>query len=554
MTTYYDHEVGLAQVAIDAALAINEQVKRAPSQFTRQGKTSQWFNPRGEMLRGERTKFRVFDKGYRGARSTSFKTAANSEGPTPRGIGHTECSYSWDDLAMIRAGVKWNMLQDLKHQDLNLAVYELVNKLFSEAEADIAERENTGLMLSSNSALGTVTLAYDADGTTFSLASAHTPCFIRITDAPMSRFQKGDVLAIYEAASTGGTDVQNARVVVHDVIHGEDGPKVAGGTRVANIGPGLLIEPCDNDGKVEESNWTGATVTGGDITTTDTDGSFTSAAPAVGDFIARTGEFTTSSTSGTPNNIRGIPDWFDWNVGTLRDGDGTYLTRTDPGLEWTNPFVITPDNVTPGTVSTYVEFDPDEHLNELADNWIFKVKAGRAGRRTLGQGMPDGRNEQIQISEHLLAIMSPKLVNHVVNGSEDKQRFTHASLMNEKSAKALQLIGVSGFEGYVWHSPTLGEVCFQADTNCKPYTAFILEPSSWFWLEVPGGTSIKWLPFSGGSRIWAITGSAGGSYATGQGMPTFTRQAMAYSMRGLMCDQPAANAMIEGILTAREVG
>lgn len=550
MTNYYDHEIGLAQTAIDAALAINEQVKRAPSQFTRQGKTSEWFRPRTEMLKGERTRFRVFDKGYRGARAASFSGAANTEGPTPMGIGHTECSYSWDDLMMIRAGIKWNMLQDLKHQDLNLAVYELVNKLFAEAEADIAERENTGLMLPYTSALGTVKLPYDADGSSFSLDAAHTPAFIRITDAPMSRFQKGDVLAIFAAASAAGTDTQVARVVVHDVIHGEDGPPAT--ARILDIGPGIVCEPCDENGDVEASNWAGATVTGGDLTVTDSDGSFTSVRPAVGDFIARTGEFHTSTTAGQATNIHGIPDWFDWNISTLRDGDGTYLTRTDPGYSWTNPFVITPTGVTPGTVSTYVEFDPDEHLAELADNWIFKVKAGRAGRRSLGQGMPDGRNEQIQISEHLLALMSPQLVNHVVNGAEDKLRFTHASQMSEKSAKALELIGVSGFEGYVWHNPALGEVCFQADTNCKPYTAYILEPSSWFWLEAPGGSGIKWLPFSNGSRIWSINGSQGGS--TGNGTPTFSRQAMAYSMRGLMCDQPAANAMIEGILTARQAG
>ena len=40
-------------------------------------------------------------------------------------------------MSMIRAGVKWSMLQETKHTDLNLAVYDLVNKLFGEAEADV---------------------------------------------------------------------------------------------------------------------------------------------------------------------------------------------------------------------------------------------------------------------------------------------------------------------------------------------------------------------------------------------------------------------------------
>jgi len=545
MGNFYDFGVGLADDAINAALATNEQVQPAPSQFVRQGKTSGWFAPRSKMLRGERTKFRVFDKGYRGARRTGWSDAATTEGPVPMKIGHTECSYSYDDLSMIRAGVKWSMMQETKHTDLNLAVYDLVNKLFGEAEADVAETENTGLFLPQSCAMATVTLMYEITATTgtqdaFAQTSTHVAAYMRISGNP-GRFQKGDVLSIYTAESATGTDVQIARLLVHDVIHGENGPKVDG-IRAASIGPGLIVEPCNEAGVVEASNWVGATVTGGDITTTDTDGSFTSAAPDVGDFIARTHEFSTSETSGDAKNFHGIPDWFDWTVSTLRDGDGTYLTRTDPGYEWTNPFVVEA-----GTLASPVEFDPDEHLVELAVNWIFRVRAGRAGRKTMGEGMPDGLNEQIKISEHLLAIMEPKMVSHLANGAEDKLRFTHSSSMSESTAKALQMIGVEGFEGYVWHSPTLGEICVKADTNCKPHSAYVIEPSSFFWIDPPGGNGLKWLPHGSGGRIWPISGNTNGT-------PTFERQAMAYKSRGLMCDQPGANAEIRHILTAREAG
>jgi len=541
MTTFYDFGIGLAETAIDAALAVNEQVKPAPAQFVRQGITSQWFQPRTKMLHGERTRFRVFDKGYRGARRKGFANAAVTEGPVPMKLGHTECSYSYDDLSMIRATVKWSMLQETKHSDLNLAVYDLVNKLFSEAEADIAETENTGLFLPQSCVMATVVEGYNITATAgtqdaWAQTSTHDAGYIRISGNP-GRFQKGDVLDIFLAASTGA-GTQTAMVVVHDVIHGQDGPKVDG-IRAAGIGPGLIIEPCDVSGAVASNNWVGATVTGANGS------SFTTARPQAGDFIARSGEFTLSETTGAANNFHGIPDWFDWTVGTLRDGSGTYLTRTDPGYEWTNPFVVEA-----GTAAAPVEFDPDEHLAELAENWIFRVKAGRAGRRTMGVGMPDGINEQIAISEHLLMIMEPKMMNHVVNGAEDKLRFTAASQMSETSAKALRLIGVEGFEGYVWHSPILGEIAVKADTNCKPHSAYILEPSSWFWIDPPGGSSTKWLPHGGSSRIWPITGSQGG--ATGYGTPTFERQAMAYKMRGLMCDQPGANAEIRHILTARE--
>lgn len=546
MTNFYDFGVGLSDDAINAALATNEQVQPAPSQFTRQGKTSPWFAPRGKMLKGERTKFRVFDKGYRGARRTGYANAATTEGPTPMAIGHTECSYDYNDLSMIRAGVKWSMLQETKHTDLNLAVYDLVNKLFGEAEADIAETENTGLFLPQSCAMATVVAIYEITATggtqdAFAQTTTHQPAYIQISGNP-GRFQKGDVLDIFEAASAGGSDTQNATVIVHDVIHGEDGPKVAG-VRAAGIGPGLVVEPCQvagtyttGSGSLGTENWVDGTQTGTNGT------SYTTAAPAVGDFIARSGEFTTSATSGDANNFHGLPDWFDWTVGTLRDGDGAYLTRTDPGYEWTNPFVVEA-----GTAASPVEFDPDEHLFELAENWIFRVKAGRAGRRTMGEGMPGGVNEEIKISEHLLGIMEPKMLQHVTNGAEDKLRFTHSSQMNESSAKALQMIGVEGFEGYVWHSPVLGEICMKADTNCKPHSAYIIEPSSFFWIDPPGGGSTRWLPHGSGGRIWPISGDT-------KGTPTFMRQAMAYKMRGLMCDQPGANAEIRHIITAREAG
>jgi len=536
---FNSNEIGLGEEAIDAALAIKEEVRRAPAQFTRQGKTSRWFSPRTKMLEGERTKFRVFTKGYRGARGTNFAGMAGTEGPVPMKIGHVECSYSWDDLMGVRSGVKWNMMQDLKHKNLEYAVYELVNELFSEAEADTVERISTGLMLPYTASMARGVAMFDADGTTMSGIGGHAPAFIQIKDGPVSRFQQGDVLQLYDVDSASGTDYLNAQVYVHDVIYGENGPPVAGGQRVEGIGPGLVVEPCAVDGNVSSG-------TGYDTNYSDA-AKIAAGTDFLDCFIARSTEFQTSTTVtiGGPNNYHGFPDWFDWGTSTLRDGTGTYLTRTDPSYNWTNPMVITPDGVTVGTSSTYVEFDVDEQLVELGANWINMVKAGRSQRRTLGVGMPGGPNKEIQISEHLMMIMEPGMCDHVVNGAEDKLRFTHASAMNEAAAKALQMIGVEGFEGYVWHNFTLGEIAIESDTNCKPHSAFIVEPSSWFWIEPPGGQGVQWLQHGGGSRIWPIAGDT-------LGTPTFSRQAMGYSMIGLMCDQPRANAMIEGILTARE--
>jgi len=539
MTAFGANEVALGETMIDAALATQEEVRRAPSQFTRQGITSPWFSPRDKVLVGEKTKFRVFTKGYRGARATTFAGMAGTEGPPPMKVGHVECSYSWNDLMGLRAGIKWNMMQDLKHKNLTYAVYNLVNELFSEAEADMAERINTGLMLSYTASMGKVVAMFDVDGSTMTGIGGHAAAYIQVKDAPISRFQEGDVLELYDVDSASGTDYLNARVYVHDVIHGENGPPKSDGSRVENIGPGLIVEPCDALGATSSVNYSDAA-------------KISAGTDFLDSFIARSGEFQTSTTVSTtgPNNFHGFPDWFDWSVGCLRDGDGTYITRTADGMRWTNPLVITPDGVTRGTSSTYKEFDPDEHLVEYADTCINLVKAGRKERRSIGKGMPGGVNKEIKISDHLVMVVEPKMGNHIVNGAEDKLRFTHASTMNEASAKALRMIGVEGFEGYVWHSFTLGEVAIVADTNCQPHSAFILEPSSFFWIEPPGGQRVQWLPFTGGSRIWPIAGNVAADET--YGTPTMSRQAMAYSMLGLMCDQPRANAMIECIITARE--
>jgi hypothetical protein len=117
--------------------------------------------------------------------------------------------------------------------------------------------------------------------------------------------------------------------------------------------------------------------------------------------------------------------------------------------------------------------------------------------------------------------------------------------MNVEAAKAYRNIGVSGFEGFVWHSFTLGSVAIQADTNCTPHTAYIIEPSSFFYITPPGGEGIQWLSHGQGSRIWPIHGDT-------LGTPTFSRQAMAYCLIGLQNDQPQANAIIKHICTARE--
>ena len=538
--------INLGQTMIDAALAMTENVDRVPAQFARQGRTAKWFRPRHRIVEGERTRYRVFTEPYSGARGASFATAAASEGPIPRGLGHAQCSFGWDDVFMVRAGIKWNMMQDLKHKNLKVAVYHLVEELFSQASLGVDEYENIATMTPMTGELAQVDTMYEiaqspaGTQTPFGQTTTHTPAFMRIKGGPITRFKKGDVIDVFVADST-----QVAMLKVWGVIGGENGPPTDG-VRSAGIGPGLIVEPCNTAGAVASNNWVGAKVTG----VNDTE--YTSAAPAAGNIITRSGEYTTPTlvAAGTAGKtFHGIPDFFDTTVRIFRDGAeatmGDLLDREATGNEWMNPTTITPDGASAGSE---VEFDPEEHLMELADNWIYMVRAGRAGRKSLGVGMPDGVNQTIEISDHLVMVCEPKMANHLTQLSANKNQFTASAAMNDATAKRLKLIGVEGFDGWIWNSPTLNQVAIQVDTNCKPHHMFILEPSSFFWVEPRNGHRVQWLPFSNGSRIWAISGSGEGT----RGTPTFERQAMAYTMRGLLNDQPGANAMIEHVCTARE--
>jgi hypothetical protein len=466
---------------------------------------------------------------------------AATEGPVPMGFGYQELAITYADMIGIRGGAKWNLMQELKHKSAELAAQDLVSGLLSGLQRDIKERMNMGTFLGTAGVMGKVHTMYeitnDAASTptqdAFTQTSTHTPAFMRVKDTQIARFNKGDVLDVFDKDSAYP---QIAMLKVWGVIHGEDGPPKAG-CRAAGIGPGLIVEPCGIDGSVASNNWVGATVTGANGT------SYTSAAPTSGDLIVRSGE---NSTGAVGANFHGIPDFFDTTVDIFRDGTdgsniGVAMDREATGNEWMNPIVITPSGA---TSSSAVEFDPEEHLMELADNWISQVVAGRSDRKSLNEGNPGGKEYAIEISDSLLMTMEPKLLNHLANLMANKNQFMSSLSMSEAAAKKFQAIGVDGFTGYVWQSPTLGTVACQADTNCEPHSVFLLEPSSFFWVEPEGGQGIEWA-MNGSSRIWPIAGST-------LGTPTMYQQVMAYCLLGLLCDQPQANAKIQYVCSARE--
>jgi hypothetical protein len=521
-------------------LANKEIVKHSPAQFTLLGNTTKWFRPRHQVLSGDKTIYRAFTQPYRGARAATFANMAATEGPVPMGFGYQELAITYADMIGIRGGAKWNLMQELKHKTAELAAKDLVTGLLSGLQRDIKERMNMGTFLGTAGVMGKVGLMYKVTNTTSTqdawdggMDGGHLAGYMHVDDTQIARYNKGDVLDVFD---TDSPFAQLAMLKVHGVIHGEDGPPKEG-LRAAGIGPGLIVEPCGIDGTVASNNWVGATVTGANGT------SFTSARPTAGDLIVRSGE---NSTGAVGANFHGIPDFFDTTVDIFRDGTdgsniGVAMDREATGNEWMNPMVITPSGA---TSSAPVEFDPEEQLMELADNWISQVVAGRGDRKSLNQGNPGGKEYAIEISDSLLMTMEPKLLNHLANLMAQKNQFMSSLSMSEGAAKKFQAIGVDGFTGYVWQSPTLGTVACQADSNCEPHSVYILEPSSFFWVEPEGGQGIEWA-MNGNSRIWPISGST-------LGTPTMFQQVMAYCLLGLLCDQPQANAKIQYVCSARE--
>ena len=164
----------------------------------------------------------------------------------------------------------------------------------------------------------------------------------------------------------------------------------------------------------------------------------------------------------------------------------------------------------------------------------------------MARGMAKGKEKGIEIGEHLSLVCEDVVANDIIrNEVQNSLRFTHTAAMSEAAAKAIKITGIGGFEGYVHHSPTLGDICLQPDANCKAHHAFIIEPSSFFWITTAGmGQRTKWLT-NAGSRIWAISGDT-------LGTPTTEKQSGALAMIGLQCDQPGANVMISHIKSSRE--
>ena len=517
-----DYGINISDADFDEAFADEDKIRRAPAQFVRIGEVGRWFKAGVETMRGAaRTIYRAYIQPLTGTRRSKFNVAMASEAPAARKLAYQKLSFAWDDLCVFQHTIKWNTMEAMKSEDPAYAVVELASELYTQAAEDIREQKSLAIFQASSCMMAKVLQIYDKDGTTFndlSPAAGHTPAYISISGGNIAQFQKGMILDIFDASSTGGSDTKNATVVVLDVIKGEDGPFYAG-SRVASIGPGLVVEPCAATGST--STGTGYDAYWNAVGT-----------PAAGDFIARSGEFSTATAG---NNLFGLPDWFNPAVDVYDDEAGVVIPRDEDGHRWALPYIVTG-----GTSGSEETFDMDIHLAELANNWITMVRAGWDAREKLGQGMRTGANQTMEIDRHLVLAMEPNMARWITQtAATDTARFMSAAAMTPDAAAKMRRTAVVGFTDFIYHDPNLGYCTLQPDHGCTPKMVYVLNPETWKWSAPKGynGEAVHWI-MNGNSRVWPLPGDT-------LKTPTHECQATAEDMAYLYCDQMQANARIE---------
>ena len=516
-----DNAIKFVNAKIDTAIGNYEQYHPTKAQFTRAGRTSRWFNPASMPIKGMKRTYRMFVAPMSAVRRDKYPDAVEAEFPVARDFKYLDLSVSHADLSMFKATGKWNKQKELQTED-DVSVARLAIKIFSEINRDFADSVNNAMFEGEDCAMATIDEIYDDDGTTFSTPGGYATKFIKIV-GPISRFQPDMVLEIYDGTTT---TQKNATVVVQDVIPGEDGPWHSDGSREAGIGPGIKCAPCDADGTTNTTAWSAVDV------------------PIAGDALALSGEYNTA----TPNGFHGIPDFFDTSVDCHRDNSdsASVIDREASGYAFLNPEVIIPSGASAGTEK---DFDMDEHFGQLEDTMPFIIDYGR-GQRNIGDGL-SGAEDKIEAPPVMLFATTPAIVNYIarINGA-DSARFTTTAAMSLDAAKKKEMFGVVGFEGTVYHSPSLPPVAFQADPNCKPFRGYLLDPQSFRLLtfgKAPGNgerVNIEWVTHGGAGRIHPCYGSTGGL--------TFYVQAGAHTSCGLTCDQPRANVGFQHIKSDRQ--
>ncbi len=520
-------DLGYTLDDLEEAMARQERLHPTKAQFLRLGKTARWIRIEGTVMKGKRFFYRVFTTPSTGTRRTTMSNGSSSEFPLPSNLDYDEMSVGFTNLKMFRATVRLNEIEDLRTANTKYAVARLVKKAVGEIKNDFAKQTNLGLHQAGTALMATMGNIYDVDGTSFTGAGGHAPAYISIKGGGIANFLPNDVLYIYDSAD--GTTLR-ATVRVWDVITTEDGPWAAG-SRVADIGPGIICETCGPSGNVADGSVIG-------------DGSPVAwnavAAPDADDFIARSGEYT--QTAGSYVNFHGFPDLFDTTVDIFRDTSGSTIDRESFGNRWMNPVVVIPTGASSGSEVT---FDIDTHFGELEDIMSQTVELSRLNRGASNSNMSNPE-DYLAINGAMLGVAAPDIVNDAVRDAADSIRFTSTMSRTLDDAQRKEFFGNIGFTGIVYHSASLPPIALLGDAASQPNVLRLLEPASMFMLTFGGGLDkINWVKNDAGGVWQRLEGDTNRT-------PTFFRQAGAWTAAYMVYDQPRTNCELRYIKSSRK--
>ncbi len=484
---------------IETYMDIKYRLRPSKWQFTRYTDTARWFNARTEPWAGIEWHFKAFLSPSTPVRRSPVETATSSTGEFPRARDrtHIDLSVLHDDLRMFQASVNVNDFAKVRTGDPEDAIENAAEAIVTEVDDDFAAQINASIHQEVYGQMGTINAVYKVDGDTYPAGSA-TDAFLQITDGSIAQFVKGMIIDIRD-------DAHNATVQttceVKDVIPGIDGPP--GATTFAGVGPGITV------------SYYAAEATSGDDTNFDNVAVNVNSSGHSCDLVMA-GEGVTA-------NYHGLPDWMSKSTNVYRNTAGGAIDRDATGNAWSIPYIQDYGSV---------NFDMDTHLRPLANYLPYRVQFGRRQRAAATKGLA--------VTGAMLGITTVELLNYMVDEAKDTQRFTSMTSSSWDAAKRKKYFGSVGFDGVVYHSPSLPwPIAFQSDVVARPEKITIVDPNAFFWLTEGGGhASVNWLN-QGGSRFQPVRGP--------NTRRTFYQDGGAWTVMYLNCDQIGACAEIQGV-------
>lgn len=408
-----------------------------------------WAEDKGFRFEGEEMEYRVWTKDYTGVR---FGGSELSALPPPQATDGAIFTVGVSDLRQIGASIQHSEQMKRLSATKRGAIVAWVAKTESEVKRDLREAKARKFWQNYNARLFTVdgTPTDNANGRAKgNSASSDLTIQFPVKNTAMGWLRKGMTIAIY----TGGT-----------ADHGIYGATNAEGVEIVDIF------------RYEDSTAYTGTDTTGERWIVRIQSAAALDTVADGDDAYLAIDHSTTAFSEKGYGLYGPQTWFRLTAG------GGYDTlfnvnRTTAGNDWARPIIFREG----GTNTT---FEWDSHMKPYA--------AAIAHMRG-------------DANDDFVLCACPELVETVTGDLADSGYHP----IPTADAKMPKLIGHYGFDGAVFHHPTIGKFGIEPDRMCPDTGMYFLQPSTWFFMNLG---EIDFLP-GPHMGIWHQVQDTGVSYA-----------------------------------------